>query len=192
MTDKAVQNVAKAPGIHLNASLNGAVIDAFLHGLFASWEKGRQPQTRENGAAFATCEQAAYAEILQSTAGFILGVSKNTLEGSVHAIGTAYFTDGFKAGVGFSAKLLKSQPAKLPAMAPRALDTDMLVKSIGEEIRKAFEAGQASGKGNASGTPPRVASAMQTVQRDQNTGEIVATVVNYQYDEAPGVQPPPL
>lgn len=100
--------------------------------------------------------------------------------------------EGVKAGFDAAAKQLKTAPAKLPAMAPRVLDTDILVKSIGEEIRKAFEAGQASGKGNAGGMPPRVASALQTVQRDQHTGEITATVVNYQYEDAPGIQLPPL
>lgn len=93
--------------------------------------------------------------------------------------------EGVKAGFDAAAKQLKTAPAKLPAMAPRVLDTDILVKSIGEEIRKAFEAGQASGKGNASETPPRVTSARQMVQRNQHTGEIMATEGTRQYGNAP-------
>jgi hypothetical protein len=192
VTDKALPHVANAPEINVKANIDGAAIQAFLTGLFTNWEKGRQPYAGENGAACTTCDPANWSEIWQATANFVLGIVKNTIEGTAPTIGTAYFTEGAKAGADAAAKQLKVAPAKLPAMAPRVLDTDVLVKSIGEEIRKAFEAGQASGKGTASEAVPRVASARQTVQRNQHTGEIMATVVNYQYDDAPGIQPPPL
>jgi hypothetical protein len=192
VTDKALTHVANAPEINVKANIDGAAMHTFLNGLFASWERGRQPYAGENGAACTTCDPANWSEIWQATASYVFGIVKNTIEGTAHVIGTAYFTEGAKAGVEAAAKQLKAAPAKLPAMAPRMLDTDILVKSIGEEIRKAFEAGQASGKGTASEAPPRVASARQTVQRNQHTGEIMATVVNYQYEDAPGIQPPPL
>jgi hypothetical protein len=39
-------------------------------------------------------------------------------------------------------------------------------------------------------SPPRCFRSRQTVQRDPETGEIIGTIAEYDYEDAPGIEPP--
>lgn len=167
-------------------------LNAFLLEQFTAWEKGRTPFTTADGKKCVQCDGDVYAGIIRAAYTFVAQLAADVVGEAVQPIRNASFAEGVTAGGDAVTRKLSKIPAIRNHLESPLVNSESLVKSIGEEIRKAFEAGQSSIKSSPAESMPRVASARQVVQRDRNTGEITATVVNYQYDDVPGVQPPPL
>jgi hypothetical protein len=192
MNEKTPPENTNVIDLHVTKAFENLPTRDFLAGVFASWEKSRMVTVGDDGVSKVVCSDDSWAEINRALAVLMGNLAAEVLKEIVPPLQSIFFAQGEKAGVDATTRKLSKIPYIKAALAPPMPDSEALVKSIGEEIRKAFEAGQASGKGTASEAAPRVASARQTVQRNQHTGEIMATVVNYQYEDAPGIQPPPL
>ncbi len=192
MNEKTPATEENAIDLHIKKAFEDLPIGDFLGGVFASWEKSRAVIVGDDGVSRAVCSADSWLEINRALAVFMGNFAGEVVKEIVPPLRSIFFSQGEKAGGDAAIRRVSKIPYIKAALAPPMPDSEALVKSIGEELRKAFEAGQASGKGNAIETLPRVASARQTVQRNQHTGEIMATVVNYQYEDAPGIQPPPL
>ena len=180
-------NAAPEPiELHLVKPYDAQRISNLLHQILTQWEQGRTVANGAAGGQVASCTDKANEAIGKAMIEFIAGVANDTLQESYGPLRGIFFNQGVDAGRDAERKKL-GEILKMQKVAP-LFDSDALVKSIGEELRKAYETGANTGKANP---PPRVTSARQTVQRNRDGG-IAATVVNYQYEDAEGVQPPPL
>ncbi len=184
----------KAHETHINLTkwVDHEQFRAYMVDIVTAWERGRIAS--ESGA---TISPEAWQQISRRTYEFAGYVSKAVLEeaapqisaaGAASAAGTA-FNEGFAKGQASAAGSPSGKRPALPA-ASSGLDSEAIMKTIGEELRKMFETGFEHGKIDRP-QPPRVVSAINKVQRSLS-GDITQAVTTYQYEDAPGVQPPPL
>lgn len=163
----------------------------FLHRVFTLYERGRIVGAPPDGSSgySVRLSEGAWEEVFS----FVYRGINETMLGAAQKVSEQValiaYNEGVKAG---------STPEKADNMAGSgipagALDTHAVLESIAENLRQMFDSGYEKGqKDRADGAPPRVVSARNTVQRDRNTGEIVSSLVSYQYEEQPGTSPPPL
>jgi hypothetical protein len=192
MTTKTPAKAVQPIEIHLREGLDYDRINSFLLAIFGAWEKGRTAVENGNGGRRVECDPKIYAEIHRTTFEFLGEFAGLVVKESAPAIGNAYYAQGVEVGFHSSWKKIGEHPSLNGQMPAPMVNGESLVKSIAEELLKAYDAGLSVAKSSVADTPPRVTSARQFVQRNQNTGEIQSTVVHYQYEDAPGVQPPPL
>jgi hypothetical protein len=192
MTTKTPAKAEQPIEINLREAFDYNRINSHLLALFGAWERGRKSVDTGNGGRSVECDPTIYEEIIRAEFNFLGESAGLVIKESAPAIALACYTQGFNAGFKSSWEKIGEHPSLNIQMPTPMVNEESLVKSIAEELRKAYDAGLSAAKSNVADAPPRVTSARQFVQRNQNTGEIQSTVVHYEYEDAPGVQPPPL
>jgi hypothetical protein len=162
-----------------------------------AWEKGRYVVINEDGLKVASCDVESFSAAIQKAAEYMLKFSAALLGEALQQVAPLVFDNGVKYGLSQNTARMTQQPkaalsatASAPVTAP--IDSAAITKSIADQLQKMFTAGLEQGKaGHAQVATPRVKSAFHTVQRDREGG-ISSSVTNYQYEDLPGVNPPPL
>ena len=164
-------------------------INAYLVDIFTAWERGRE--VSENGTKTGAEE---FQKIIARTQEFLIYVVAGVIEEAspqIVASVAKYSTDiGFAEGLEKGKAIGALQPIKRPAALPSpnssAIDSEAILKTIGGELRKMFEAGLEQGKGTMyavieAGKLAKPSGEIVKVQRN-GAGEIVGAVKQLVYD----------
>jgi len=176
--------------IFLKPCIDPGQFGIYLSDIFSAWERGRQPlenvvKTRDD----------EWQQIIRRTGEFCAMIAVAVLEEAAGKIADAAaknaaevaFADGLAKGQAMGALKPSGKRPALPSALPR-LDSEAIVKTIGGELRKMFEAGLEQGKSAAEqagwevGKLQKPSGEVVRVQRN-GAGEIVGAVKQFVYDE---------
>lgn len=153
------------------------------------YEKSRVVRQLENGQFVASCSaedwHACYVEICY----FVAEVAKVMLGIASPKIAEIAYESGFKYGLDCAKRTPGRRLLNSDCGAPAPVDSEVLA-AIAEQLRQMFDSGFEHGKVDRA-APPRVVSAVNKVERSPS-GDITQAVTTYEYEDTPGVQPPPL
>lgn len=154
MTTVAPTTESNVVNIQIGAFYDQKKVDAFLIDIFGMWERGKVA----SGNGF-RANPEEWGEIVKTTAAFccdLVSAAINEASGPLaKVVQEAAFADGFikgesaaftKGGLSKAKAGKHSEPFPAPQSAPVAIDSDAILKTIGEEMRKMFDAGLAQGK----------------------------------------------
>lgn len=173
--------------INLSKWFDNAKAQAYLADIFSAWERGRKAVDSSGNIP---SEEWSY--IVRRTVEFSASIAAATLDEAggqiathgAKAIAATAFSDGYAKG-----RAAVKLPGKLAESSPK-LDSDAILKTIGEELRKMFDAGLQRGKEAAAGTGEagkleKPSGEIVRVQRNA-AGEIIGAVKEFTYPVAPG------
>lgn len=191
MTNQAPQ-AGDSTNITLKNCIDVEKVGAFLSDIFNAWERGRNPL--ENTV---TAREEEWKKIVHRTyefcgmiaAGVIGEAGGQLAAAAAKNVAQAAFSEGLAKGKALGALKPSGKPAALPSALPQ-MDSQAIVKTIGGELRKMFEAGLEQGKEAAAGTGEagkleKPSGEIVRVQRNA-AGEIIGAVKEFTYPVAPG------
>lgn len=174
--------------INLTKWIDTGKVDSFLSDIFTLWERGRQPFVDGVNA-----RDEEFQKIVRRTYEFSAAIAAAVLDeaaaqiavGATKGVSEQAFADGFSKGRAMGARK-PGDNLPLPAVASPQLDNAAIVKTIGDELRKMFEAGLEQGKSATSaiieaGKLAKPTGEVVKVQRN-GAGEIVGAVKQLVYD----------
>ena len=189
MTTTAPPAIENDIHIRLNKCYDPQKINAYLVDIFTAWERGRHAV--ENGTKTSDDE---YQKIFRRTCEFLVSVASAVIEEAsppIIAIASKLatdfaFADGLAKGKAIGALQPIMRPAAILSTKPPALDSEAILKTIGGELRKMFEAGLEQGKGTTdaiieAGKLAKPSGEIVKVQRN-GAGDIVGAVKQLIYD----------
>lgn len=163
-------------------------VAAFLHAVFERYEKGRilVPLPDGNGYS-ARMNDAAWVELFKFVYEVVNRTAASTASAVAKSVWENAYNEGGKAGMKLSLENFRKHGAKgLSIVQPAPLDSEAILKTIGGELRKMFEAGLEQGKGTTdaiieAGKLAKPSGEIVKVQRN-GAGEIVGAVKQLVYD----------
>lgn len=169
----------KTVPINLSKWFDNAKAQAYLADIFSAWERGRKAVDSSGNIP-----SDDWSYIVRRTVEFSASIAAATMEEGGRQISATAFSDGYAKG-----QAAVKFPGKLAVSSPK-LDSDAILKTIGEELRKMFEAGLQQGKEAAAGTGEagkleKPSGEIVRVQRNA-AGEIIGAVKEFTYPVAPG------
>lgn len=163
-------------------------VAAFLQAVLERYEKGRLIEPLPDGSGYsARMNDAAWGELFRFVYEVVNGTAASTATAVAKAVGEHAYNEGGKAGMKQSLENFRKHGAKglsVGQLAP--LDSEAILKTIGGELRKMFEAGLVQGKSTTdavieAGKLAKPSGEIVKVQRN-GAGEIIGAVKQLVYD----------
>ena len=182
-TPKAGENTV----ISVTKWFDNKKVEAFLADIFSAWERGR----KADSSGKVPSDDWGY--IVRRTMEYSASVAAATLEdagGPIAASGAQHYSKAaFADGLAKGQAMVASKPAGklfMPAAASPQMDSEAILKTIGGEMRKMFEAGLEQGKSTTdavieAGKLAKPSGEIVKVQRN-GAGEIIGAVKQLVYD----------
>lgn len=179
----------QAGAINVKQAFEKCPIGDFLHALIHAYEGCRQLEKNSDGQTVAKCTAEGWDGIVRQTV-----IYAYSLAGEVaKEIAAPLVETGYRAALDNMPQQAQNQTPKMKGRtlhAAAGIDSEALVTTIAEQLRMMFETGFEHGKIDRQ-QPARVVSAVNKVERGES-GDITQAVTTYTYEDALGVQPPPL